>query len=215
MNLAKLYAGYRARLNSYRVRANELRENQSQLKDWEFSYKTEALISDLWQSWCHFSRELYLASCRGTTTRNGLKVTPLNNVPKDWKRLCYIARQTYQNNNINDTGHNNFYIRTEPTWGDLEAFIKIASGLSLHNRSQLVAAYGSFSNIKHLQLVRNACAHKNVETIRELNSYNYLYNFGRLVKATDFVWSTNNQSKTIAIDLWMYEMSKISDLATQ
>lgn len=215
MKLSKLYAGYRARLNSYRARANELRENQSHLQGWEFCYKTETLISDLWQSWCHFSRDLYLVSCRGTTTRNGVRISPLNNVPQDWKRLCYLARQTYQNRNITSSGHNNFFIRSEPTWGDLAAFIKIINGVSPQNKSQLVAAYGSFSNIKHLQLVRNACAHKNIETISELNAHNYLYNFGKLNKATDFVWSTNNQSNVIAIDLWMYEMSKIADLATE
>jgi len=214
MNLSKLYSEFRSRISSYSYRVSELRINKSKYDTWEFNYQTETLISDIWQSWCNFSRTLYLSSCRGTIARNGNEISPISD-DLSWKRLAYIAKRKLQNNSITANGHQNFALRLEPTWGDLDVFVKVVIAVQPSNVQNLISAYGSFSNIKHLQKVRNACAHKNIETLTELNSLNHLYGFSRLNMATEFVWTIHSQSKTIAIELWLYEISKIADLSTE
>jgi hypothetical protein len=105
-------------------------------------------------------------------------------------------------------------MRKEPTWGDLDVFIKIAQDVQLSNKNTLLTSFGSFSSLKNMQLVRNACAHKNVETISTLNGLSSSYSFSKLDFATDIVWSDDNNNGVFAIDIWLYEMNLIADLST-
>jgi len=211
VSLEKLYRDFDARCNSYNRRVLEI--VQGSYSDWEFRYLTEVLLSDVWQSWCRFCRILYLTSCRGCTARDGSSITPINE-DHSWRRLGYIASQRMRNRSVTPNGHLNFEMRKEPTWGDLDVFIKIAQGVPLSNKNTLLSSFGSFSSLKSMQLVRNACAHKNVETISNLNGLSTSYSFSRLGFATDLVWSNCNSNGVFAIDVWIYEMNLIADLAT-
>ena len=191
----------------------EIKSNQSTLKAWEFNYQTEVLISDVWQSWCHFTRKLLMSSCRGTIARDNSTVSARIN-DNSWQRLGYEAKQASVQHNATPSGHINFLIRKEPTWGDLNNISRIIVGLAPNNATNLLGVYGSFHQLKDLQLVRNACAHKNIETLSSLVPLNSRYNFGSLDCATDVAWAKIHGSNDFAIEHWLYEMNLIADFAT-
>lgn len=214
MHLGKIYSKFDSRCRSYSERIANINSCKSNVEDWQFCYLTEVLISDVWQAWCHFCRELFLSSCRGCTARNGEKITAISG-DKSWMRLGYIAKQASQNRNSTPGGHLNFAIRKEPTWGDLDVFLRIVDTIRPDNYQTLLFSYGSFSSLKHLQRVRNACAHKNVETISDISLLSTDYGFGRLGAATDIAWKNRLNSGEFAIEIWLYEMNLIADLSTE
>ena len=213
MHLGKLYKNFCIRQKSYSERANEIINNKNSLEEWRFNYKSEVLISDIWQNWCKFSRELYFSSCRGCTTKDNKKIHPISeNLSRMW--LSYLAKQAAYNKNVSPNGQNSFAIRKEPTWGDLEIFIKIITTVRPENHQTLSASYGCLSKIKHLQLVRNACAHKNIETLGEIRELTNHYDFERLKFASNLAWGISAQDQCYAIDVWLHEMNTIADLST-
>lgn len=213
MHLAKLYSKFNSRCKSYNTRVIEINSREGHLKSWEFNYQTEVLISDIWQSWCHFTRKLLFSSCRGTIARDGTVVVP-RNADNSWQRLGYEAKQGVQNQNAKDSGHLNFMIRQEPTWGDLNSAVKIIASLQPSNQNNLLSAFGSFSGLKDLQVVRNACAHKNIETFNSILPLASRYNFSLPANATQVAWARVKGSNDYAIEQWIFEMNKIADFAT-
>ena len=212
--MAKLYSNFNSRCKSYDNRIVAIIKNKSAINDWEFNYLTEVLISDIWQSWCYFTRRLVMSSCRGTRARDK-SVIKARSADNSWKRLGYEAKQALRNQRATPTGHTNFLIRLEPTWGDLNNIIRIITALNPSNQNTLLSSYGSFSQLKDLQLVRNACAHKNIETINSLSPLGSRYSFSTLNCAPEVAWATVNGSKYFAIERWLYEMKMISYLATE
>lgn len=213
MHLGKLFSKFDARCRSYNFRIIEINSNRTNLKRWEFNYLTEVLISDIWQAWCNFCRELILSSCRGTIARNGQLVNKRFG-DNSLQRIGYEAKQANYNHNVTANGHLNFMIRNEPTWGDLNSIIRIVQRLQPSNFNNLVTTFGSFTEPKNLQKVRNACAHKNKETITDISTLSITYNFSKLSYATDLAWKMKNNTNAFAIDIWLYEVNKIADLAT-
>ncbi|MCE1395335.1 hypothetical protein LWU68_00215 [Enterobacter cloacae] len=213
MHLGKLYSNFDSRCNSYHQRIVDIKTKEPMLREWEFNYKTEVLISDIWQGWCHFTRELLMSSCRGTTARNG-NIIPKRAGDNTWQRLGYEAKQAANQANASANGHVNFAIRKEPTWGDLDNISRIIGQLKPNNENYLVGVYGSFSQLKDLQLVRNACAHKNVETLQTLMPLASRYSFGVPERATQVAWAKALGSNDFAIEQWLFEMNLIADHAT-
>lgn len=213
MHLGKLHSNFDSRCRSYNQRALAINANKSVLKEWEFNYQTEVLISDIWQNWCHFTRELLMSSCRGTVARNG-GIILMRNGDNTWQRLGYEAKQAVSQANATSNGHASFAIRKEPTWGDLSNVTRIISRLKPNNEVHLLQIYGSFSQLKDLQLVRNACAHKNIETLRSLLPLASRYQFGVPKCATQIAWAKVHSSNDYAIEQWLFEMGLIADLAT-
>ncbi len=213
MHLGLLYSKFDARCKSYNIRVASIIASKGTVDEWKHCYLTEVLVSDMWQSWCRFSRELFLSSCRGCIARDGQEIFGISG-DKSWKRLGYMAKQALGSQNATAHGHLNFQLRKEPTWGDLNVFLKIVNNIKPDNYQTLLSSYGSFSSLKDLQLVRNACAHKNVETMTEVSSLSNVYNFNKLGCATDIVWKNRLQSRDFAVEVWLYEMNLIADLAT-
>jgi hypothetical protein len=213
LHLGKLYLNFDARCKSYSVRISTLKSKKSNIQPWEFNYQTEVLISDIWQNWCHFTRKLLFSSCRGTVARDGSTIVARAGI-NTWQRLGYEAKRGVMQQNATPNGHLNFLIRKEPTWGDLDCAIKIIIRLQPSNKNHLLSTFGSFSQLKDLQLVRNACAHKNVETISSIQSLASSYNFGIIKNATQVAWATVIGSNELAIDQWLFEMNLVADLAT-
>ena len=162
-----------------------------------------------------FCRQLIIYSCQGTKARNSLKVIPrpINN---ETKRVTYEALMAKkgQVSKATKNGHVNFLMRNEPTWGDATEITKIISGLQPSNMNTLLNIFGSPNSLKHPQLVRNACAHKNSETLLELRRLSLDYNFSKLQHPSELAWTTLKNSNDIAFFYWLYEMNLIADYAT-
>jgi hypothetical protein len=213
MHLGKLYSGFDARCNSYSNRISHINHSRDTLEQWKFNHLTEVLLSDIWQAWVHFCRELFFSSCRGCLARNGQIITPSGG-NHTWQRLGYIARQASNGHPTKPNGHNSFVVRNEPNWGDLDVFIRVVNSIQPNNHQTILASFGSFSSLKQLQRVRNSCAHKNVETMAGVRQLSSDYDFQRLDFPTDIAWKTNISENVYGIELWVYEMNLIADLTT-
>lgn len=213
MHLAKLYKIFDSRCKSYDKRKQDILNAKGSIPEWKFNYLTEVLISDVWQSWTKFCRSLIIYSCKGTKARDGAVILK-RSCDNHWKRITYEAKSANQTRVPKPNGHLNFQMRDEPTWGDIDVFLRIVSGLAPSNSNVLLTTYGSFLSLKDLQMLRNACAHKNVETVLDLNQLSSRYNFSKLKCATELAWAVSNSGTEYAIELWLYEMNLIADYAT-
>ena len=146
MHLGKLYSNFDLRCKSYSYRVNELIAKKTTISTWEYNYLTEVLMSDIWQSWSNFCRELFFSSCRGTIARDGT-IIPKRVGDLSWQRLGYEAKKASSGHACTSQGHLGFFIRYEPTWGDIDVFIKIVQVLLPANASRLISIYGSFTNL--------------------------------------------------------------------
>lgn len=208
-----LYKALISRCAVHETRIDELRKLRPSLDDWTFDRLTESLMSDIWQTWCLYCRNVVHASCRGGECLNGAIIVKRTSVhDNSWKRLGYEARNRKNINSTSVNGHHNFLMRYEPTWGDLSVMIDVIQAINPINKNQLLIAFGmGLTSINHLQKARNACAHKNVETISELSSQMVIhYNFSHLKKPSELAWSFLRGSHTFAFHNWLFEMRTIA-----
>ena len=93
-------------------------------------------------------------------------------------------------------------------------FLKVVTSLAPANKNNLLTIYGSFTSLKDLQRLRNACAHKNVESMQDLQKLTSSYKFSKLKYATELAWKPSILGSEYAVELWLYEMNLIADYAT-
>tara|TARA_R110000868_G_C10740942_1_gene752394 strand:- start:280 stop:741 length:462 start_codon:yes stop_codon:yes gene_type:complete len=107
----------------------------------------------------------------GTTDGNGIAITPVAGAISEE----HVSAAAMHANNKNTPPANwiktNSILRKEPTWGDIDVLTKIASNLSPSNASQINAAISTvYTTAKDIQIIRNATAHTNHQTILEVRS---------------------------------------------
>lgn len=212
-SLAQPYRKFVRRLELVRHRALHVESQMGKVEPWRIRYYTEGIISDLWQDWCYFTRTVLILSCQGCISRSGTSVLRRKgeNSPA---RIAYEAKQAVGGEPIK-IGKILAARRYEPTWGDKERLIDIVTGLKPANESRLIMAFGVPRNgPKHLQLTRNACAHKHNESIAALRSILIYYVSQPFGHPSEFVWQIESQTKTAALYSWIYDMKYIADLAT-
>jgi len=132
-------------------------------------YKLEGLISQTWQSWCHFCRSVVIDSCRGSITAGGQVIARANPAWSDAGRVAYEARCIVLNQ-LPRPGTRLSSIRAERiTWGDVDKLVDVVAGLRPANHAQLLSGFGGgLPGPKHLQVVRNASAHISQENASEV-----------------------------------------------
>lgn len=212
--MRRLYRWYRGRFVVYNSRIAYLQSQSGRIEAWEHRYLSETLISDIWQSWCLFSRALLFNSIRGAKCRDG-SVLAARAGDNSWMRLGYES-STYKSGGIpKHAGHAAFAMRKEPTWGDIDCFVKIVMGLKPANEAVLLAAYGgNFRGVKDLQRIRNCCAHKNIENIFDVRQMGLTYMITSRATPVDIAWSYKQGGTSLAIESWLHETIVIADLAT-
>lgn len=211
-----IYRNFIHRCSVYQTKIDHLRFNRVEYSDWEHSRLTEALMSDLWQNWGHFCRSLIHKSCRGAISADTSIIIPrVICSDNSWQRLGYEAKN--RGRPLKANGHCGFLVRFEPTWGDLDVLVDIILALNPNNKNCLLAAFGmGLKDINYLQLARNACAHKNVETIKHLISNTHLYyDVTKLKRPSDLAWSMKIGTHSFAFNIWLYEMRVIAKNAIQ
>jgi hypothetical protein len=212
--MRKLFNWYSYKYGAYLSRSHELLSRKGSIPEWEHRYLTESLMSDIWQTWCLFNRTLIFKSIRGAKFRNGASVSGRAG-DNSWLRLGYESSAYKSGRNTTAFGHSNFAMWKEPTWGDLDAFVKIIMGFNPPNSANLLAAYGgNFDGVKHLQNIRNCSAHKNVENYLDLRSLALVYSLPPVITPVSIVWSMKLGTNTLAIESWLRETIVIADMAT-
>ena len=173
----------------------------------------EGLVSSLWQHWSLFCRRVIFASAIGCTTRTG-NVIHACVTPEVWQRVSYIAWRANSRGSIQPLTLNED-LKREPTWGDVQKLQAIILELCPQNMSHLVSCFGSVSRGPvHVQIVRNAAAHRNYQTFDRVKSLHAYYNvkpIGHPAEAT--VWAEPT-SRDFAFMAWSDEMRIVADLIT-
>jgi len=202
--------------NIYKLeqRADTIRNDIIAADKWNSKYLTESLLSDLWQHWCVFCREVIISSCRGCKTKSSALVG--NRLSDNsWQRIGYEARQGANRSAVQPNRNIN-YLRNEPTWGDIDKLIDIIAAVNPNNKNELITAFGiNLNGPKHLQITRNACAHKNVETMMMVKSISISYIVNRINQPYELSWEIDNNSRKIAIYKWIEDMLIIADNAVK
>jgi hypothetical protein len=173
-------------------------------------YLLEGMLSHGWQSWCGFCRDVMIDSCLGTTTATGMKTVP----DPDWTdkdRVAYIAK-CYSLGGSPKAGKKLAAMRYEMTWGDVNRLLKAASGLSPTNSKSLQSGFGlSVNGARHLQTLRNACAHLNAETMTEVKQITSNYSGTGLRHPTDLLlWIDTSVGYPVLLSLFddLVDMAK-------
>jgi hypothetical protein len=128
----------------------------------------EGLLSRSWQAWCAFCRSCVIESCTGTVDGNGTTIPSLPDAASD-AHVSAAAIRAHKSAKPPYWGNTNTVLRSEPTWGDVDVLTNILQRLYPLNAGKLLAAFSSrSSSAKALQLIRNAAAHTNVQSVGEV-----------------------------------------------
>lgn len=156
-------------------------------------YNLEGMINSLWLHFCRFNRSVFMNSCRGTLTRNGMLTLPVQN-PNTEARLSYCAIRIKSGKPIQPTGEN-LVLRSEPTWGDVDVFERIVRETSPTNQNSLLNALLINEYPKRLQLLRNAIAHPNKETTSNLYNFSAHYLANKIRQPCEVALWTDSKTK--------------------
>lgn len=172
-------------------------------------HKLEGALSDTWQSYCEFVRNVCINSAIGCITSTGAAIAPSIN-PATWQRASHIAIRGADKKPPHPTDVNQIK-RREPTWGDTKKIIDIVNALAPGNASNLISYFGgSLYGPSHCQLVRNACAHKNDQKLQEVRALSVLYLARPIAVPTDCLFWGDTVSGRPAFISWIDDMRAIA-----
>lgn len=212
-SLTKLFGRLDRHLTWAEEEFDHYRRGAARLREVERWFVLEGLISMTWQAWGRFCRDLALKSCQGCATSTGIVVAKRAGATGD-NRLAYEALCAVRHQTPNAT-RTLTYRREEPTWGDPQRFLDIVIGLAPGNASTIVASYGRpLSGPKHIQLVRNASAHLNLETFADVRSLTSFYQGSKLRHPTDIASWIRISDRMLAFHSWTDDMREIATDAT-
>jgi len=196
-----------------RERAEYIYAWPSSNPEWEFKYLSFSLLSDIWQNWCTFCREVILKSCVGANSRSGTIIYPRSRI-NSWQRIAYETKQASKGRTIDATSTVTFR-RHEPTWGDINLLLTAIPRLSISNANNLLTGFGlSLYAPRHIQIIRNACVHTDSESMQEVRNLMIYYIGTGLKNPIDLMWWLESVTKTDAIFFWLEELEIIADYVT-
>lgn len=171
----------------------------------------EGLISNLWQSWCSFCREVIVASTIGARTSSGA-VTTSPFAANSEMEIAYVAKKLA---NREAVGRVRPLVGThqEPTWGDPAKVGLVIAGLGMSNQSTLLTAFGVFHRLSDLQLCRNACAHVSGDMLGKIASAKVRYTETKGQHPSDLMYWVDPQSGDYVWKSWVDEMELASAFA--
>ena len=195
-------------------RASRLQSEAPSIDPVRVRYLTEGIISDLWQSWTNFCRTIILESCLGSKSRSGQLIPPRMG-DNSWQRIGYEAFCAVRGRSIHASKVNQF-MRQEPTWGDVGRLITLIQVVRPVNSAMLLTAFGlPLLGPVHLQRTRNACFHKNADTLGDVRSLFIHYRIMNFSSPCDLAWQLDPTKSTLAIYAWMDDLEVMVDKATQ
>jgi hypothetical protein len=129
----------------------------------------EGILSRAWQAWGSFCRTCIVHSCVGTIDGSGAHVAPHPFALSEAHVSGAALRAKNKAASMPYWGGVNTTLRLEPTWGDVDVLTRLLPRLGSTNQAQLLAAISASSqSAKALQVIRNAAAHNNRQTMAEV-----------------------------------------------
>jgi hypothetical protein len=172
----------------------------------------EGLISQLWQSWNLFCRDVVIASSQGALTTGGASTSSIYAHLSD-SELAFVARKYSRREPVSTFAPLGKHL--EPTWGDFSKLNLIISGLRSTNDSKLLTSFGVAVSINDLQLCRNACAHLNKDSVAKIGSSRVRYNETAFSHPSDFMFWIAPTTGDFVWRYWLEEMELISEFAVE
>lgn len=171
----------------------------------------EGLLSNLWQSWNLFCRDILIASAQGAITVTGaLTTSPYSGRPET--EISYVSTKLSKNQSIGTiqplAGRH-----LEPTWGDAVKLNRISVGISASNSGSLASAFSGVNLISDLQKSRNACAHLNSETVALVVAARVRYDDTSLRHPSQMMFWSDPMTKDFAWKSWIDEMMLVAGFA--
>lgn len=217
MALSSSYIRIAGRLARRRLQANSILLDyaSAKLTPWELRFLSESLLSNIWLDWNTFVKDVFIQSCGGTTTRQGVNV-PARAVPDNCPaRICYEVKQYAAGSNA-QVGKT-YSGPLDPTWANPDRIIACITGLGPANASTLQQAFGAGNLVGHrrIHLVRNACAHKSRLNRAGVKGLTTTYPTPHFYDPIDVIWGNNLSTNAIAIFEWIADLETMADAATQ
>ncbi|MFC0587844.1 hypothetical protein ACFFF7_00290 [Novosphingobium aquiterrae] len=169
----------------------------------------EGLISPLWQYWGQFVRSVLIDSAKGAIQDNGALTTCPYSIHTE-EEIAFVCMQLAQKNPIN-------LIKPikgphlEPTWGDVDKAILIASNLGVSNDAQILSGLAIPLSIRDLQTCRNATAHLGKATFSDLKSAKVRYSDTKLLHPTDAMMWSDPSTLGYLWDTWVDQILMASE----
>ena len=171
----------------------------------------EGLVSNLWQSWNRFCRDVTVGSALGSNTASGVAVTSNFHQNTD-AEIAFAAKKLSQNQAIGNmraiSGDH-----LEPTWGDFSKLSLIISGLGPTNAQTLLTGFGSLNSISDLQLCRNASAHISSERIADVRNAKVRYQSTKFYHPSDMLFWIEPYTNDYLWKYWADEILAAGALA--
>lgn len=169
----------------------------------------EGLISALWQYWGQFVRAILVESAKGAYPDSAALTTSPYSANSE-EEIAFVCMQLAQKATINQIkpikGPH-----LEPTWGDVDKAILIASGLGISNSSEVLAGLAIPLSLKDLQSCRNATAHLGRHTFLDLKSAKVRYSDTKLLHPTDAIVWSDPSTLGYLWDTWVDQIMMASD----
>ncbi|KXY70692.1 hypothetical protein MKY89_27880 [Bacillus sp. FSL W7-1294] len=187
--------------------------------------KSYAALNQIWQSWNHFWRLLWLTHFYGSEgftkqiPSNNLTINNLSttNIPEEEAVFHILSAARY---NMSRYRNNKVMYFQEPTWGDITCITKLATAFSSNGLgtskpgdriSSALSVFGDSS--KDLQAVRNSAVHISKSNMLEIKAnITPKYNITQIKYPTDIMYATRIGTQTIAIVYWIDELITLLEL---
>lgn len=179
------------------------------LSKWAYQ---DGFLSQAWQAWGSFSRELILQSVAGVpTATNQATGCPHSGRPE--RELAWIAARAAKGESIVNV-RPLVAMRQEPTWGDARKIQSIVQAYGLANEQTVLSGILSAGLIvQHIQTIRNAAAHTNIETIAEVRALARFYVAAPITMPGDAILWTDPVSGDFIYRSWTARMIAAARLA--
>ena len=123
-------------------------------------HQLEGWLSELWQAWCKFCRITVISSCTGCSTQAAGNIVA---VQPGRGEVSYISINQKKGKAPGKHGVNNS-MHLEPTWGHIDRLIDVIQALTPGNSKSLLGGFGTVPQIDEIRIIRNAAAHRNIQT---------------------------------------------------
>lgn len=211
-----IFISFNRRLDKLSLMVANVLANSQTISQNEKYALTEFIISETWQAWNAFSKDMIIKSVQGGIARDGSCVPIRLGAKSDYWRICYEASCYAKSQNIKASGHLNFKFYNAHTWGDVDKIPSVINGLMPANGPRLLSGFGAMTHIRDLQAIRNACAHKCNEVIADLKPKLMVkYNIRMVKHPADYAWMYTLVGNDIAYFLWVNEMKNTALYITE
>lgn len=174
----------------------------------------DGYVSQTWQAWCSFCRELVLSSAVGEpTATNGPTGSP--HAGRTTPELAWIGMRAAR-------GDKTLPIQAikgdwlEPTWGDVTKFQDITSAFQINNEATVLSGVLSAGQTaRHLQIIRNASAHTTVGNISKVKALAQFYQAGVIILPADTIFWAEPVTGEFLYKYWTARLIGAAKFAVQ